>query len=253
MIDTIKGYIELTEEHSINMAIFEQGYVTSSSTGYRTARLDNFTVKVKFNEDNTPVRLKFIGSLPKLYYGNNLAQLDWEATQDALQMLSDNLHIDIFEANLTRIDFGFNFLLKRNVQCYLNLLCSRTRFRRLSYQDETVGFSSKAKTIIFYDKLEEIKKRDKSTFENIPELYKGLNVLRCEVKLLKNIRTNLGTKLAVKVKDLTSKRTQKKLAEIFFSEFSKVHTSDDLDPLHFLKKHNGVLKYLSFRHSNVRI
>ena len=56
-----------------------------------------------------PNGISIIGSLPKFYNQSNVFTLDRNKTEEALQMLSDALHLDLMAAIVTGVEFGTQF------------------------------------------------------------------------------------------------------------------------------------------------
>ncbi len=249
MIDTIKGYIILKgKKYSDYQHLFENKSKSIKEGGYIISfNLSNFRISIKFDNENNPIKLYFNGSLPKFYFGNNLAQLDWSTTKDAVQMLSDNLNVQINNATLTRIDFGFNFLLEYPIYRYISCLVDYPRLERNQYKDSVTFFSkSGSKSLIFYDKIKEIKSSYKNAINSIPEEYQNQNILRYEICLKKLLKHNLKSG-RVRVRDLNNDTVQKKIFILWLEGFEKVNKfSVGLDPLYLLNQRNGLSKYLFY-------
>lgn len=249
MIDTIKGYLVLdNKKYSDFQYLFINESRKTKDDGFTiTFNLSNFVITIKFDYDENALKLFFNGSLPKFYFGNNLAQLDCDTTKEAIQMLSDNLNIEMNKATLTRIDYGFNFILKHSVHRYTSCLVSYPRLINQRYK-ESISFISKSgsKSLKFYDKTKEIKNSHKTVIKSIPEIYHNQNVLRYEIQLLRLLKNRLILD-SVQVKDLYNDTVQKRLMFLWLEGYQKVNKlSLGLDPLYLLNEHNGLLKYLSY-------
>lgn len=250
MIDTIKGNIDISK-HVYNdfVHLIDSTSIKSIKNEYYTISLNlsNFIITLKFDLENHPIKLSFTGSLPKLYYGNNMAQLDWKNTQKAIEMLSHNLNVDLNEATLTRIDFGINFILKYPIHRYLSCLVKYPCLKILRYEDSVTFFSkSGSKSIIFYDKINEMKTRRKTALNDIPDLYHNKNILRYEMQFKKRLNQILGLD-SVKIKHLFNDTHQKKLTSLWLDGYEKViKLTKGIDPLYLLNKRNGIIKYLAY-------
>jgi hypothetical protein len=249
MIDTIKGYLVLDNK---KYSDFEYLFINESrktkEDGFTiTFNLSNFRITIKFNNKNEPINLRFNGSLPKFYFGNNLAQLDWDTTKEAIQMLSDNLDVDMNEAILTRIDFGINFIVPNSIHRYISCLVNYPRLEKIQFKDSVTFYSKTGpKSLIFYDKLKEIKNNDKNAFYLIPEMYRNQNILRYEIRLVQLLKHELKSS-HIQIKDLYNNTLQKKMKFIWLEGYEKTNKlSIGTDPLHLLNGHNGILKYLSY-------
>lgn len=245
MIDTIKGYIELSQykyedvEHLLN-----DGTINRSKKTF-AFNLSNFRFTIKFDENQDPIKLSFNGSLTKFYYGDNLAQLDWETIEKAINELSDNLGIILNEAILTRIDVAINLVLEKPVNQYIHNFYKNRNSGMLIY-DTSKTFLSKTTDISLYDKLKEMKRKDKDTFKTISNLIKDKNILRYELRLKKNLKHyfNLNEFL---VKDLFEKNIQNKIVDLWAKYYSKVNKHIFINaPILLLARRNGLKEYLSY-------
>lgn len=249
MIDTIRGYKDIGHScHSNFEHLIDKKSISIKDDTYSiTFNVSNFRITLRMNKDDEPIKLFFYGSLPKYYYGNNLAQLDWDSTRKAIQNLSEELSIDLDDAILTRVDVGINLIVKNPVHEYISSLVSFPRLEPMRFKD-SVTFLSKSnyKAITFYDKLKEIRGKDKFIYNSIDEVYRNSNILRYEVRLMKHLKLRLGLK-RVYVKDLYRDTIQSKLERILFNYYDKVvKVSIGVNPTYLLPHHNGVFKYLSY-------
>jgi hypothetical protein len=125
------------------------------------------------------------GSITKFYYGHNVKNICFEDLQLALLQLQTVLEVDLTNAEITRVDIGFNLIMSKPVFNYLPLLVCPKGFKDFNVTNETREFRGKGQGLIFYDKIKEAGKR------KIPKGYRPLNLLRyelkCEKALLKEI------------------------------------------------------------------
>lgn len=80
--------------------------------------------------------LSVTGSLPKYLYGSNAYSLDRRTTAQAIEKISDALHLQVNEANVTGLEFGTNFLMKHQVSDYLAKLGSMPRLGRYHFDPQ---------------------------------------------------------------------------------------------------------------------
>lgn len=249
MIDTIKGYINLNQYKYQDFEEFLiQGSKTIKENCYTISfNLSNIKVTIKFDLNNKPLTLFFNGSLPKFYFGNNLIHLNKNTTLEAIQMLSDNLNVDMSKAILTRVDIGVNLEVDYSVHQYISCLVSYPRLEPNRFKDSVTFFTKSGyKSLIFYDKLKEIKDKDKETYNSLPGYYFDKNILRYELQLKKSLKRRLGLD-KVLMRDLCSDTVQNKLLSLWLKSYHKVEKlSFDIDPVHLLQSHNGLYKYLAF-------
>jgi hypothetical protein len=95
------------------------------------------------------------GSLPKNYYGDNLHTLTRQDTQRAIEQLSDQLHIDINAARVTRLDVSTVIPTKRPPNDYYRHLGNKPYLERLQTHTDTLQYNNHQRQIIFYDKTKE--------------------------------------------------------------------------------------------------
>lgn len=248
MIDTIKGYLELAKYNFSDVKhLFEGKSPNLIENGFTfSTNLSNFKITIKFDNESKPLKLFFNGSLPKFYYGNNLAQMDWETTAKAINDLSNNLNVDMNEAVLTGIDFGLNFTLNKPVNQYISCLLTFKNYGVLSYKD-SIKFISKSKCLIFYDKLKEMKTKDKTAYYSIPKEYHNKNILRYEIQLKSFLKQRLELEV-VNIKNLFDSNIQNKLVKIWINGYLEVNKLClDSNPIFLLQKHNGLMKYLCYQ------
>lgn len=151
-------YLQDVAEHTFN-----DGLVLTGNVGNLKVSLNRFQVKVKD------------GSLCKYYLGDNFKAMGRKDTKMAVEKLSDELHLPMSLAAVTRIDVAQNFCTKHPPEVYFNHLGLLKYATRLQ-EPNGVYYSQTGGRLAFYDKNRE----QKTKREPIPELYEGRNVLRYE-------------------------------------------------------------------------
>ena len=140
---------------------------------------------LKVTANSNQVKIKD-GSLCKFALGDNYQTLGRKDTKQAIEQLSDMLHLPIDKAIVTRLDIAQNFVLKHPTAVYLNHLGALRYAVRL--QEPTgIYYKYSDGRVCIYDKNKE-QTRHK---EPIPELYKGRNVLRVEQRYTQRIASRL--------------------------------------------------------------
>lgn len=128
-----------------------------------------------------------IGSLAKYMYQNNIYPLDRHTTAQAIEKLSDSLHLDLKEADVTGVEFGTQFLMKKPPQVYINKLGDMPRRKRLLCAESTLYYTGtgsqqrqrQKQVLCFYDK-----KADAAAKGLImPQGFERSNLLRYELRL----------------------------------------------------------------------
>lgn len=127
------------------------------------------------------------GSLCKYLLGDNFQTMGRGDTQRAIEKLSDNLHLPMGKAVVTRMDIAQNFIVKHPPQVYLNHLGALRYANRLQ-EPSGLYYSLNGGRLCFYDK----NKEQKSKREEIPNLYNGRNVLRYERRYTQRIAAKFG-------------------------------------------------------------
>lgn len=124
----------------------------------------------------TPWQVKIKdGSLCKWFKGDNLQTMSRGDVQRALERLSDELHLPMNLAAVTRLDVGTNFITKHPAEVYYNHLGVLSWAKRL-VEPSGLYYNKRDEKLCFYDKIKE----QRSRRETIPDTYKGKNVLRYE-------------------------------------------------------------------------
>jgi len=162
-------YFDVTRETN-----FENGYAISG-----ILRNDNDS-NYKIIVSNRGVTIKD-GSLCKYYLGDNFKTLGRSEAQQAIEKLSDTLHLPIDKAKINRIDVAQNFIVKHPAQVYCNYLgmlkdSTRSEVGNGRGGIETLYYRKRLGVLAFYNKIKE--QTDKR--QPIPDLYQNRNVLRYE-------------------------------------------------------------------------
>ena len=127
------------------------------------------------------------GSPNKYVHGYNFAKLTRQEFQLGIEKISDTFSIDIKKANATKLDIAHNFCMNEPVKQYYQFLGSNQYYLRQDC-DNSLYYTNKQRTLIFYDKIEEGKKNN----EAIPQAWEGKNVLRYELRLKGRILKQLN-------------------------------------------------------------
>lgn len=127
--------------------------------------------------------LSVIGSMPKFLYGSNVYPLNRHTIKDAIEKISDTLHIPTGKASVTELEIGTNFLMKHPVAEYLSKLGEMPRLERVPVTANSIRYQGKGKRhpkeYYFYDKLIEAANNGME----YPDDMQGKNLLRYEIRL----------------------------------------------------------------------
>jgi len=212
--DTQRYLSELTERQN------ENGYSCTGKEG-------DYQINIAENG----ISLK--GSLAKYHLGNNIDTLTRHTAKQAIEQLSDNLHLDISKAKVTRLDISTVIQTKRPPADYYNYLGQKPYFDRLQATKETLYYNNHQRKIIFYDKTKEAKGAGVA----IPEIFINNNLLRYELRFTK--RLNNQFKANVTASTLTDEVFYKNIIQSWHNEFK---TIQKLKNNSFMIEENTTLK-----------
>jgi hypothetical protein len=207
LIDNPAPSIEKLFEHCNNKS---EHYNVRDDSSYLQGNLKN--MRVTLNDSSITVK----GSLCKYFYGNNIDTLNLTNTREALNQISADLSIDIHKASVSRIDFSTNIVTDYTPTIYYPYLGNLTRFQRFE-QPNAIYYNQDAKRLLFYDKIEEAKKKGMT----IPKQHIGDNLLRYELVLNKGISRYLKYN-GLYVQDLGSEELFKKLLHIWYGYYQQI-------------------------------
>lgn len=163
------SFIEETPCHLTDVGFHDYGgntFVTGNLNGLKVTA-SQWQVKVKD------------GSLCKWLLGNNYQSMGRADVQQAIERLSDLLHLPMSRASITRLDVGCNFITQHPADVYLNHLGVLAYAKRLQ-QPNSLYYVKRDEKLCFYDKNRE----QRAKREAVPELYNGRNVLRLEQRYM---------------------------------------------------------------------
>lgn len=126
--------------------------------------------------------ISIIGSLSKYLYPNNIYPLNRHSTLEAIEKLSDNLHLNIADAKVTGLEFGTQFVMEHNVESYLSKLGEMPRLQRYHFDAGTLYYKStgrqQIKTFAFYDKKADAAAKGMT----LPTGFENANLLKYEMR-----------------------------------------------------------------------
>ncbi|MDR0185161.1 hypothetical protein FIN92_00910 [Prevotella brunnea] len=122
------------------------------------------------------------GSISAFYGENNSLLVGKQAIQEAIEKMSDTIHVKMADAKVTRLDVCANFILKNETKAYLDILGSLTYFQRVQATHNTLYYQrgrENLQTLCFYNKEME----SKETHKELPKVYSDSgNMLRYEAR-----------------------------------------------------------------------
>jgi hypothetical protein len=147
--------------------------------------INGYLDRLKVSISETRLKI-YDSSLCKYYLGDNFKTLSKGDTKQAIEKISDSLHLPFHLANITRIDFANNLIMQYHERVYYPYLGEAQYYNRLE-QNNGLYYNNQLRQLVFYGK--EYEQRIKR--QPIPELYKNRNVLRFEMRFRKHLRQQL--------------------------------------------------------------
>ena len=196
---TLQGLKEITEHTRDDGQVYVSGY------------LKNY----KVNISGQGVSLK--GSLAKYFLTDNFQTLTRSDSATAFKMMADELHIPIQKANVNRIDFAQNFLMKHEPQAYYNFLGECQYYKRQPIS-KSLYYSNTLRQKIFYNKVEEGKAKGLI----LPDVWNGQNVLRYEMRFTSRLPKQFN-KTEITVSDLSDERFYVSIFDKYHAEYEAIN------------------------------
>lgn len=184
MIDTVNFTLTRDEVEGVNFLEEIPLYLNPDNISFHKYRgveciagkIGNFNVRL--NQWQIWVKN---GSLAKWYNGNNYEPLTPTDIKQAIEKLSDALHLPMDKAKITRLDVGFAMETEKNPFEYLPYLGFLDYAKRTFFENETLYYKfKKGIRLSFYDKNRE----QKDNIKSIPQQYQDKNLLRYELRYL---------------------------------------------------------------------
>lgn len=136
--------------------------------------------------------ISIIGSLAKYLYPNNIYPLDRHTTAQAIERLSDSLHISVDDAKVTGLEFGTQFVMAHPVENYLSKLGDMPKLLRYHFDVGTLYYKPKGKqqpkVFAFYDKKADAVAKDMA----LPVGFDEANLLKYEMRINGRLPQQLG-------------------------------------------------------------
>lgn len=177
MFDTVNTWLEKEKVKATDLLSIvpplltdvKETFCSKTQTLNITGGFKNYRVSVKEQG------VFLTGSICKYFLNDNMQTLDRKKTQEAITKLSDELHLPINEAKVTRVDVAENLVMNFEVPYYFPFLGQARHFARLQ-QNNGVNYRNGKREMLFYGKLHEQNLKGVP----IPEILQNRNVLRYE-------------------------------------------------------------------------
>lgn len=183
MFDTVNTWLEKEKVKETDLLSIVPPLLTDvKETFCSKTQILNFTGSFKNYRVSVKEQGIFLtGSICKYFLNNNMQTLDRRKTKEAIAMLSDELHLPISEAKVTRVDLAENLIMNFDVPFYFPFLGQARHFTRLQ-QNNGVNYRNGKREMLFYGKLHEQNLKGVP----IPEILQNRNVLRYEYRIKKH-------------------------------------------------------------------
>jgi hypothetical protein len=188
MYDTITLCLETTNAEGSMSMLTETTEIIDRGTGELrySGKLQNLKVKVSAGS------IWLTGSLAKFHLGSNIETLHREETARAIEHLSDKLNQPMAEARVFRVDVAQTFVMERQPSDYWRSFLAPARMKRIEYANETLTFRNSQRSIVFYDKLAEMRRRragsnDRADNEGLSRFTGHPHLLRYEVQFKRRL------------------------------------------------------------------
>ena len=159
------------------------------------------------------------GSLAKYFLPSNVYTLTRATAQQAIEMLSDQLHIDVSTATVTRVDISTVIPTKHKPSAYYSQLGDKPYCpNRVRATDGTLYYQTQQKQLAFYDKTAEAKAKRAL----IPPTLADCNLLRYEMRLLKRLQKQLKRADPMTAAALYNQETYYMLVQLWKQEFETI-------------------------------
>lgn len=217
MFDTLKIYLRQDSVRDIDLLaetpVFLENITEHCKNNeiYYSGTLKN--LRLYISERGVSIQ----GSLAKYYLSDNMQTLRRQDTEQAIQKLSDNLHLPVKEAQVSRVDFAHNFIMQYKPEVYYPHLGESQYFKRYS-QPESIRYENGSRTKLFYNKQAEAK----SGGYRIPEVWTGKNVLRYEIRYRRRLAKQFKEP-EVRARTLYEEQFYIKLTDRYVSDFKSIH------------------------------
>lgn len=224
MIDTLNLWIDRAEAPNPFAVVpflddVEDGY--SDKWGHRSrGRVGDYRVSVQ----ESGISLQ--GSLAKFFMPSNLYTLTRAGTGEALEKMSDLLHIDIFfTARVTRVDISTILPTARPPADYYRYLGQKPYYKRLQAARDTLYYLTSKEAICFYDKQREARAKGAV----VPPNLEGQNLLRYEVRYLTRIGKQLNMGAPLYAGNLIQEQMYYSLIQRWGQEFKSINKLKDMN------------------------
>lgn len=166
------------------------------------------------------------GSLSKFYLPSNLFTLSRQTAEEALEKMSDLLHLDLFStARVTRVDVSTILPTSRPPADYYRFMGNKPYFKRLQAHPDTLYYQTAQERLCFYDKAREARAKG----AEIPPGLEGHHLLRYELRFMTRIGKQLNNGAPLYAGDIIAQDTYSNLVRMWGAEFESIKKLRDMN------------------------
>ncbi|WP_142455214.1 phage/plasmid replication domain-containing protein [Gracilimonas mengyeensis] len=217
MFDTLKLYVRQDSVRDTDLLAEIPVYLEDITAHEKADQIYFSGTKENLRIYVTDRGVSIQGSLAKYYLSDNMQTLRRKDTEQAIQKLSDDLHLPIDEAQVSRIDFAHNFIMQFEPKVYYPYLGESQYYKRY-IQPESLYYKNGNRTKLFYDKPAEAKNKG----YEIPEVWTSKHVLRYEIRYKRRLHKQFKEP-EVKAYKLYEEQFYIKLIDRYVSDFKSIH------------------------------
>lgn len=190
-----------------------------------------------------PYSVTISGSLARWYFGDNISTHNRQTTQAAIKELSKRLSLPLEKAEVKRIDFSANIVMRYKSSVYLNRLGDLSRYEQVKTQNG-IEYRQNRREYALYDKIKEIKSKRKQP----PANYRNIHIIRVEMRYKYDLTKilNSGT---IKARDLYNKRFYSQMIsrwkETYYQITKTLNENDQRSMEGATTNTNSLLQYLA--------
>jgi hypothetical protein len=171
--------------------------------------------------------ISIIGSLAKYLHPNNIYTLDRHSTTQAVEKLSDGLHLPLDYAKVTGLEFGTQFVMKYPVERYISKLGDMPKLLRYHFDVGTLYYKPRGrqqpKILAFYDKAADAAAK---TME-LPNGFADSNLLRYEMRINGRLPQQLGVP-EVTASTLSEERFYRKMMRLYQGNYFSISKNNQI-------------------------
>ncbi len=189
--------------------------IDSKNQVYYQAKYKNLTITIK--EKRTYIS----GSVNKFIKGNNLESLSVKDIQKYIDSIISLLKVQPEIIQISRIDIAVNISTKYPVPYYLQFI-SGAKYKKLGKFEDTIYLNSSNRKIRQYDKLKEMKQKDKIEYLKLPLEIRNQNILRVEFSILKQAAKYLKQNHPITLNQLSHQSFIKSVTDYCLNELESI-------------------------------